>query len=139
MMDSKRRLPSLVAGALAALWVPLTGLALAMGWRSTFQVDRPGRAIVDFIAHGSAISGPLAPHVVMAIAAIVSRRPGKVGAVATSIIGLLGVLLIGNAIAGAVSAQPIWTPRPIILAGAALYLAFGVAFIVTAARALRAL
>jgi hypothetical protein len=137
LLSALRKMPavSLAAAGFALLQVPLALIAIAFGWRTTWGTpDEPGPIVGDLIAYGSAISGPLAPQVVLLALALVAcrRRLRHVAAVG---IGLIGALVVFNGGAEALS-DPVWTPRPVLIASGALFVTLGGVLVATSAATL---
>jgi hypothetical protein len=96
--------PALAALGFAALWLPLTIIAVIGEWRVTWGAPADeGSLLADFIRYGSAISGPLPPQLILVALAFLARRDSRLGLVGTGALGVMGLLIGFNGCASAFS------------------------------------
>src|ERR671923_2003895 len=85
--------------AFVALQVPLTLIALAFEWRGTWGTpEEPGPMLEDFLKYGSGVSGPLPPQLILLTLVLGVSRGGRLGRVAASGIGVMGLLIAFNGV-----------------------------------------
>jgi hypothetical protein len=130
--------PARVAIAFALVQLPLMLIAAALDWRTEWGApEQAGAALADSIKYGSAISGPLAPQVVLLVLAAVATRRDRFGLVATAGIGLMGVLIAFNGTMSALS-DPVDAPAAALVTAGAVFAAAGLSMLVLSLRELRA-
>ncbi len=124
-----------LATGFVMLQVPLTALAVAFEWRTTWGTpDETGPIVSDFLKYGSAVSGPLAPQLaLLVLAALAYQRRRRLSASASVGIGLVGLLVAFNGAMELVS-DPTWTPRPVLVASGLLFISLGSLLATAAAR-----
>jgi hypothetical protein len=107
-------------------------VAIAFEWRTTWGTsDEAGPVLLDFLAYGSAVSGPLAPQLVLVVLAALARRGGARRIVGNIGIGIVGLLVTFNGLIEALS-DSVWTPRPVHLISGLLFVCLGSALTASA-------
>lgn len=122
---------SRLAFAFVSLWIPLLLLALATGW-SDNGTDEGASRLTAYVLEGSAVSGPLSAQLILLALAFGARRSGRVGLVATALLGLMGAAI---AFQGAASglADHEQTPQVVGSIAGFGFFAFGTALIAASA------
>ncbi len=137
--DERRLVASRAAIGFALLNLPLGAAAVAADWPTT--VDAPadqGSAAQSFLSRGTALSGPVAPVLLTGALGLLARRRDRFGLAATGLIGAMGTLITINGARQALSRPAAHSPRPVLMAGGAIFTALGLSLTVASGRALAA-
>ncbi|HEV2769666.1 MAG TPA: hypothetical protein VGV40_05720 [Solirubrobacteraceae bacterium] len=138
--SDERRLAASRAGiGFALLNVPLGAVAVAADWRTT--VDAPlnqGPAAESFLLRGTALSGPVPPVVLTGALGLLARRHDRWGLAATGLLGAMGLFITINGARQALARPAAHSPRPVLVAGGAIFTALGLRLTAASGRALAA-
>jgi hypothetical protein len=120
------------------LLVAATLLAIVAGWPAQFGgPGDPDAVAAEFLTRGTALSPPAVPLALFAGAALLSRRGGAAGVVATVVLMLLGVVFVVGGLGEAVAPATADVPALALMASGGAAALLGVAVLVLGALALR--
>ena len=115
-----------------------TMLAIVAGWPAQFGgPGDPDDVAAEFLTRGTALSPPALPLALFAGAALLARRRGAAGVVATVVLMLLGVVFVVGGLGEAAAPATADVPALALTASGGAAALLGVAVLVLGALALR--
>ena len=124
-----------LTGSVALLWNLLgTAVAVVAGWPAQLGgAGDPDRVAAEFLTRGTALSAPLGPLLVLALAVLLASRRGRAGGVGTGLLVLLGVAFVVGGLGEALAPDSADVPRAVLVTSGAV--AVGLALAVWTAAA----